>query len=199
MSKIKRYFLTGLFITLPAFFTLYFFFIIFRFIDGIWGKVINFYLKKHLGFAIPGLGFILGIMTLLVVGFVATNFFGKKIFRLLENWFLKFPFVRQVYPAFKQIVGAFAAKDRPAFKKVVLVEYPSKGIRSVGFITNEGFEEAKRKTGKELMHVFIATSPSPFTGFLVLIPKDEIIFLDIPVEEGLKLIISGGILKPWGR
>jgi len=79
---------------------------------------------------------------------------------------------------------------------VVLVEYPSKGIWSIGFITNEGFKDAQEKTGRELMHVFIATSPSPFTGFLTLIPKEDIKFLDISIEDGIKLIISGGIVKP---
>lgn len=196
MSKIRRYFGTGLLITLPVFFTLYLLFIIVRFIDGIWGKVINFYLKKYLGFAIPGLGFILALITVLVIGFVATNFFGKKIIRALEHWFLKFPFIRQIYPAAKQIVDSFISKESPAFKKVVLVEYPSKGIWSVGFITNDSFKEANEKTGQELVHVFIGTTPSPLTGFLILVPRSDIKILDISVEEGVKLIVSGGIVKP---
>ena len=196
MSKIKRYFVTGLLITLPVFFTLYFFFAVFKFIDGIWGKVINFYLKKYLGFAVPGLGIILGLFTVLAVGFIATNFFGKKLFYVFERWFLKFPFVRQVYPSMKQIVDSFISKEKPAFKKVVLAEYPSKGIWSIGFITNESFKEAEEKAGEELMHVFIATTPSPFTGFLALIPRNNVKILDISVEQGIKLIVSGGIIKP---
>src|SRR3990167_2178708 len=98
MSKIKRYFITGLLITLPLFITFYLLFSIFRFIDGIWGKVINYYLKKHLGFSIPGLGFILGLVTVILIGFIATNFVGKRVFRFIEGWFLKLPFIRQVYP-----------------------------------------------------------------------------------------------------
>ena len=96
----------------------------------------------------------------------------------------------------KQIIDSFASKDRPAFKKCVLVEYPSKGIWSVGFITNESFKEAEDKTGQEMMHIFIATTPSPLTGFLILVPKRDIKFLDISVEQGIKLIVSGGIIKP---
>jgi uncharacterized membrane protein len=196
MLRIRRYFITGLLVILPLFITLYFLFIIFHFIDGLWGDLINSYIKQWLGFPIPGVGFILGIVTIIVVGFITTHFFSKKIFSALENWFLKFPFIRQVYPAIKQIVNFFISKDKIAFKKVVLVEYPSKGIWSVGFITNEGFKEAQEKIGQELLHVFIGTSPTPLSGFFVMMPKNEVKFLDISVEEGLKLIVSGGIIKP---
>lgn len=196
MSNAKRYFVTGLLVTLPVFFTVYFLYIVFRFIDNIWGKVINFYLKQHLGFSIPGLGVILGLVTVLAIGFIATNFVGKRFFRAVESWFLKFPLVRQIYPAAKQIVSSFMSKDHPTFKKVALVEYPGKGIWSIGFITNESFAVANKAAGKELIHVFIATSPSPFTGFLILVPKDEVRYLDISVEDGVRLIVSGGIIKP---
>jgi len=196
IKKIRHYFATGLLITLPVFFTLYLIFIIVRFIDGIWGRVINFYLRKYLGFGIPGLGFILAVITVLAVGFIAANFLGKRVFHALERWFLKFPFIRQIYPAAKQIVDSFVSKDSPAFKKVVLVEYPSRGLWSIGFLTNESFKEAEEKAGTELLHIFVATTPSPLTGFLVLVPKSEVKFLDISVEEGVKLIISGGIVKP---
>lgn len=196
MSRIRRYFITGLLIILPVYVTFYFLLIIFRLIDGVWGKLINFYLRRYFGFVVPGLGFILGILTILLVGFIATRFFGKKIFIAVENWFLRLPFIKQVYPATKQIIDSFISKEKPAFKKVVLVEYPSKGIWSVGFVTNDGFRDAEEKTGQSLIHVFIATSPSPFTGFLALIPKADVKYLDISVEEGVKLIVSGGIIKP---
>lgn len=196
MKTIRHYFATGLLITLPVFFTLYLIFIIVRFIDGIWGKVINFYLKKHFGFGIPGLGLLLAVLTVLGIGFITTNFLGKKVFRALEGWFLKFPFIRQIYPAAKQIVDSFVSKESPAFKKVVLVEYPSKGLWSIGFLTNESFAEANEKAGIELLHVLVATTPSPLTGFLVLVPKNNVIVLDISIEEGIKLIVSGGIVRP---
>ncbi len=196
MRRIRRYFITGLLIILPVFITFYFLFIIFRFIDGLWGNLINSYFKKELGFTIPGIGFILGISTVIFVGFFASHVFGKKILPALERWFLKFPFIRQIYPATKQIVGFFISKDKVAFKKVVLVEYPAKGIWSVGFVTNDGFREAQEKTGQELLHVFIASTPGPWSGFFVLIPKGQVKFLDISVEDGVKLIVSGGIIKP---
>ncbi|MFH1189851.1 MAG: DUF502 domain-containing protein [Candidatus Omnitrophota bacterium] len=197
--KIRHYFATGLLITLPVFLTLYLLFIIFRFIDGIFGKVINYYMKAHFGFAVPGVGIIIGLIIVFAVGFTAANFFGKRIIHALEGWFLKFPFIRQIYPAAKQIVDSFISKESPAFKKVVLVQYPSKGIWSIGFLTNDSFREANRKTGRDLLHVLIATTPSPLTGYLALIPKEDVQYLDMSVEEGVKLIISGGIVKPAAR
>lgn len=196
MSRVKRYFFTGFFIILPVFITAYVLYAIFMFIDGIWGKVINFYLRKYLGFGIPGLGFILGVLTILAVGFVATNLFGKRLLDFFERIFRKFPIIKMIYDPAKQIVDSFTSHKNPAFKRVVLVEYPSKGIWSIGFLTNEGFKEAMEKTGEDLLHVFIATTPSPFTGFLVLIPRRDIRILDMPVEGGIKLIVSGGIVKP---
>jgi len=142
------------------------------------------------------LGFILGMLTILAVGFIAANFLGKRLFKFFERIFLRFPIIKLIYDPAKQIVDSFTSHENPAFKKVVLVEYPSKGIWSIGFLTNEGFKEAKEKTGEDLLHVFIATTPSPFTGFLVLVPRRDIKVLDIPVESGVKLIVSGGIVKP---
>jgi len=196
MSRVKRYFFTGFFIILPVFITAYVLYAIFMFIDGIWGKVINFYLRKYLGFAIPGLGFILGMLTILIVGFIATNLLGKRLFNFFEHIFRKFPMIKLIYDPAKQIVDSFTSRENPAFKKVVLVEYPSKGIWSIGFLTNDGFKEAQEKTGEELLHVFIATTPSPLTGFLILMPRRDVKILDMPIESGIKLIVSGGIVKP---
>lgn len=196
MSNIKRYFVAGILVTLPVFLTVYLLFVIFRFIDGIWGKVINYYLKKNFGFSIPGIGFILGVLTVLIIGFVATKITNKRFFKAIEDWFLKLPVINQIYPAARQIVRSLFSRESQAFKKVVLVEYPSRGLWAIGFITNESFKEANEKAASELVHVFIATTPSPLTGYLALIPKKDVKYLDISVEEGIKLIVSGGIVKP---
>ncbi|MDD5423200.1 MAG: DUF502 domain-containing protein [Candidatus Omnitrophota bacterium] len=196
MSNIKHYFGAGLLITLPVFLTVYLLYIVFRFIDGIWGKVINFYLMKYFGFTIPGLGFILGILTIFIIGFIATKITNKKMFKMLESWFLRFPFISIVYPSARQIINSIFSKESPAFKKVVLVEYPSKGVWSVGFLTNDSFKQANDAAGAELLHVFIGTTPTPLSGFLTLIPKSQVKILDISIEAGIKLIVSGGIVKP---
>lgn len=196
MLKLRRYFITGLLVVLPLFITLYVLFVIFRFVDGILGGVINGYLKNNFGFFIPGIGFVLGGLIVLIAGFCASHFLGKNALPAIEKWLLRFPGIRQIYPSTKQIISFMFSKEKAAFKKVVLAEYPSAGMWSIGFITNDGFQEAKDKTGEELVHVFIPSTPGPWSGFLVLMPVKEIKFLDIPVEEGIKLIISGGILKP---
>lgn len=196
MVRLKHYFVTGLLLVLPVFITFYFLLLIFKLIDGIFGGLINSYLKSNFGFYIPGIGFILGILIVFISGFLASHFLGKKILPAIEKWVLRFPGSRQIYPSAKQIVSFLFSKDKTAFKKVVLVEYPAKGIWSVGFVTNDGFREAQEKTQEELVHIFIPSTPSPWSGFLVLIPKRDIKFLDMPIEDGMKLIISGGILKP---
>ena len=196
MNKLKRYFITGLLTILPIFLTLAILFIIFRLIDNVIGKIINSYLKTAFGFSIPGLGFILVILIILVTGFVVSHLVSKRTLPLIEMVLLKFPGIRQIYPSVKQVVGFIFSKDKDVFKKVVLVEYPSKGIWSVGFMTNEGFREAQELTGQELVHVLIGSTPSPWSGFFILVPKNAVKFLKMSAEEGIKLIVSGGILKP---
>ncbi len=196
MKSLKHYFITGLIVFLPIFLTLYLLFIIFKLIDSIFGGVVNGYLKDAFGFYIPGLGFILGALMIILTGFITSHLLSKKALPAIEVWFLKFPGIRQIYPSIKQIIGFFFSKDKAAFKKVVLVEYPSKGIWSVGFITNEGFRKAEEKTGQELVHVLIGTTPSPWSGFFIMVPKSAVKILDISVEDGMKLLVSGGILKP---
>ena len=196
MNKLKRYFIAGLLTSLPIFLTAYFLFIIFTLIDNIIGRIINNYLKSAFGFSIPGLGFIVAILIILLIGFVVSHLVSKSAFPFIERLFLKLPGVRQIYPPIKQIISFIFSKEKAVFKKVVLVEYPSKGIWSVGFMTNEGFREAQELTGQELVHVLIGSTPSPWSGFFILVPKNAVKFLKMSAEEGIKLIVSGGILKP---
>ncbi len=196
MNKLKRYFIAGLVTILPIFLTTYFLFIIFSLIDNIIGRIINSYLKAAFGFSIPGLGFIMAILIILLTGFAVSHLISKRALPLIERWFFKLPGVRQVYPSIKQIIGFMFSNEKTVFKKVVLVEYPSKGIWSVGFMTNEGFREAQELTGQELVHVLIGSTPSPWSGFFILVPKSAVKFLKMSAEEGIKLIVSGGILKP---
>ncbi|MDD5254874.1 MAG: DUF502 domain-containing protein [Candidatus Omnitrophica bacterium] len=198
MKKIKRYFFTGLLTILPTFLTLYILIFIFKVIDNIVGGVINKYLMSAFGFSIPGLGLIMAVLIILVTGFAVSHLLSKRALPLIERWFLKFPGIRQLYPSIKQIVGFIFAKEKAAFKKVVLVEYPSQGIWSVGFMTNDGFREAQELTGQELVHVLIGSTPSPWSGFFIMVPKSSVKFLRMPADEAIKLIVSGGILKPNG-
>ena len=195
-TYLKRNFIAGILVSFPLLLTVYILVILFQFVDGILGKFVNTYLSKALGFYIPGLGLILFLIIIFLVGFLTTHFLGRRLYFILDKTLRRFPLIRHIYPSIKQIIEFLFAYQRQAFKKVVLVEYPRPGIWSVGFVTNEAFGEAREKTKQDLMNVFIPSSPGPLTGFFILIPRQEVIFLDIPIEDAIKLIVSGGLLNP---
>lgn len=195
MKILERYFIAGLLIVLPLSISIYLLLAIFKFLDGILGRYINGYLKSEFGFFIPGIGIIGGVILILVVGFFS-YLLSKNALPAIEGWFLRFPGARLIYLPIKQIITFIFSKKEGAFKKVVLVQYPSKGIWSIGFMTNESFREAEEAAGAKLVHVLIGSTPSPWSGYFILVPKDEVKYLDISVEEGMKLILSGGITKP---
>lgn len=196
MKRLKRYFITGFVVAVPIFLTIYVLVILFRFIDGILGRFLNLYLKETVGFYIPGLGFLLFFLIIAVIGFLAGRFFGHRIFPRLEKWFSSLPLISKIYPTFKQIVQFVAAQKEFGFKKVVLVEYPGKGIWSIGFLTNEEFKQIGETLFKQMVSVFIPSSPNPLTGYVIFLPKEEIKFVDISISDALKIIISGGVFKP---
>jgi len=196
MKRLKRYFITGFVVVVPAALTVYVLVILFRFIDGILGRFLNLYLKKTLGFYIPGLGFLLFFIMIALAGFLASRFLGRKIFPRLERWFSGLPFINKIYPTFKQIVSFVVAQKEFGFKKVVLLEYPSKGIWSLGFLTNEEFKKIGELLGRQMVSVFVPSSPNPLTGYVVFVVKEELKFVDISISDALKIIISGGVFKP---
>ena len=196
MKRLHKYFITGLAVFLPVTITIYLLIVMFRFFDNFFGKIIKIYFLEILGFYIPGTGIILFLVVVFAIGIFMKHFLGKKIFPFFERLFLKAPFVKMIYPATKQIINFIFLKDRRSFKSVVLVEYPRKGIYTVGFITGDSFKNARDKTKQELITVFIPNSPGPFTGYVVMVPKKDLIVLDISIEEGLRLILSGGVVNP---
>ncbi|MFA5116913.1 MAG: DUF502 domain-containing protein [Candidatus Omnitrophota bacterium] len=195
-THFRRYIITGLLVILPFFLTGYILYVLFRFADGILGKIINKYLSEYVGFYIPGLGLILSVLIILSVGYGAVRFTGRGYHIFLEKWFTRFPLTRYIYPSVKQIVEFFFSDKNLNFKKVVLIEYPRKGIWSMGFMTNEGFAEASSKVGVELLSIFIPTTPTPLSGFFMLVPCADVIFMDINIEDAIKVIVSGGLVNP---
>ncbi len=195
MNRLKKYLITGLLVIAPIFLTLWVLFIIFKFADSILGRFINTYIKAELGFNIPGIGVLLSLGIIILVGFFARFLVGKKIFPTFERWFCALPFVKNIYPAFKQLVSFMLAQKEFGFKRVVLVEYPSKGIWSLGFLTNDKHELISLECDKEMVPVFIPTTPGPFSGFVVFVPRQEVKFIKMPVTEALKIIISGGVFR----
>jgi len=196
MKTLRRYFITGLVVVVPVFLTIYVLLIFFRFTDNILGRFLNVYLENTLGFYIPGLGILIFLLFILAIGFLANRYIGKRIFPLIDKLFSNLPLTRNIYPTFKQIISFILPQKEFGFKKVVLVEYPSKGIWSLGFLTNEDFQRISQVSNKVIVSIFIPTSPGPFTGFTVFVAKEDLRFPDISIAEALRIIISGGVFKP---
>jgi len=196
MRRLKIYIITGLAVVTPVVLTIYLLVMLFQFVDGILGSFLNVLLERTLGFYIPGLGFLLFSLLIILVGALTRRFIGHKIFPRLEAWFSGIPMINSIYPTLKQIIRFFLEKKETEFKKVVLLEYPSKGIWSLGFLTNEQFQKMCEVSDRDMVSVFVPTTPGPISGYVVFIPKADIRFPDISVADALKIIVSGGVFKP---
>ena len=196
MNRLRKYFITGLAVVVPVFLTVYVSVVLFRFTDNILGRFLNVYLRNTLGFNIPGLGVLIFLLVIVSVGFLANRYIGKRIFPLIDRWFSSLPLIRNIYPTFKQVISFILAQKGFGFKKVVLVEYPSKGIWSLGFLTNEEFPKLSQISEKAIVSIFMPTSPGPFTGVVIFVAKEDLRFPDISIADAFKIIISGGVFKP---
>ena len=196
LKMLKRYFVTGILVVLPLVLSVYILFQFFNFADNILGKFINEYFRQRLGFYIPGLGLILTVLIILAAGIVATHLFKRRIRHSLDRFFGNLPLLKYIYPVLKQIFEFIFSRKDEAFKRTVLVEFPRKGIWSLGFSCADSFTQANQKTGKELENIYLPWAPNPFSGFTILVPKDEVIYLDISIKEAMKFIVTGGIMNP---
>lgn len=147
------------------------------------------------GVHVPGLGVFLSLFVLLVTGVVATNFFGQKLVRWSESILDKIPLVRSIYNTSKQVIQAVFATNSQAFRKVMLIEYPRKGIWSIAFQTGAAHKEVSDHTGVEMIAIFIPTTPNPTSGFLMMVPKADAIELSMSIDEALKFVISLGVMQ----
>jgi uncharacterized membrane protein len=195
LKQLRNYFLTGLFIILPLTVSLALLWWAFVKIDWILGNLFQKYLKIE----IPGLGLITLLVLITFIGLVAQNYLGKKLIHFGEMLVTKIPILRGIYNTTKQFTEGLTQADKSAFRQVVLIEYPRPGIFSPGFLTGDSPPEACRKTGKKLINVFVPMVPNPMGGFLVFVPENEIIFLDMSIEDGLKLFITAGVIKPESK
>ena len=186
---LRNYFITGVVVLIPIGFTLY----LSKILIGISSKVIpqNLNPNSYLPFAIPGLEIIISIIFITIVGGLSLSFLGKKILKLIDDLFKRIPFLRTIYSAILQMTETFSKKDDDK-KSVVLVEYPRKGVWAVGFATRENKTEMSTKVNKKLINVFVPTTPNPTSGFLLMFPMDEVIYLNMSFEEASKFIVSAG-------
>ncbi|MDD3295746.1 MAG: DUF502 domain-containing protein [Candidatus Omnitrophica bacterium] len=191
----KKIFITGLTATIPLVITFYVIAGLFYFVDGFLGKPINNFLSQYIGCQIPGLGVVLAVLVIFALGLII-HLSRMRVFRWLEKIFFRIPLVNKIYFPIKRIVDFLFFPPRKNFKSAVLVEYPRKGLYSVGFITNDNTLEFKEKKGKIFYNIFVPSSPSPLTGFTIIVEESEVIFLEIGVEDAIRLIVSGGLLNP---
>ncbi len=199
--RLRNIFITGILITIPVAFTL---FILNFLLDILDGLVVPWFIKTLIeigtplpeNFHLPGLGLILIVLLIFVVGVLTKSFLGAKLVQLGEMIVDRIPIVRSIYTGAKQVVTTIAHADTKAFRKVVMVEFPRKGIYSVGFITGTTEGEVQELTEEKLVNVFVPTTPNPTSGFLVFVPNEDIIELTMTVEDGIKFIISVGIVTP---
>ena len=196
-TSLKNCFLTGLLVILPISITVYVIWILIRGMDAILKYIPAKYLPEtYLQIHIPGLGLILVVILVFVVGLLTRNIIGRKIVHLGENIVDRIPLVRVLYTGVKQLLEPLFLQKTNAFKRVALIEYPRRGTYVIGFVTGESKGEVQNKTSKDMMNVFVPTTPNPTSGFYILIPEDEVVYLNMSVEDAFKLIISGGIVSP---
>jgi len=193
LAKLRNYFFTGIIVLVPLGFTLYLTIFFISISTKLIPNEIN--PNNYLPFSIPGLEIIVSILFITLIGGLSLSFIGKKILAFINDLLKRIPFLRTIYSAIAQMTVTFT--DRKKSKRsVVLIEYPRKGSWAVGFATKDNKGEISNKTNKKLVNVFVPTTPNPTSGFLLMFPKDEIIYLDMSFEEASKFIVSAGTSNP---
>ena len=187
--KLRNYFFTGIIVLIPIGFTLYLSRFLINFSTQLVPSGLN--PNTYLPYAIPGIEIILTIFFITIVGGLSLSFLGKKFLQIIDDLFKRIPILRTIYSAIGQMTDSFRNQEGNK-KSVVLVEYPRKGSWAVGFATKENTGEIKSKTNQNLVNVFVPTTPNPTSGFLLMIPKDDLIYLDMTFEEASKFIVSAG-------
>ena len=188
-STLRNNFIAGIVVLIPIGITLYLTLFIIKISSNILPKEIN--PNYYLPFDIPGLEILISVFLITLVGWLSLSFIGKRLFDLFENILNKIPVLRTIYSAVGQLTETFTS-TKSNKKNVVLVEYPRKGVWAVGFATKENKGEIRKKVGQDLINVFVPTTPNPTSGFLLMFPKNEVIYLDISFEEASKFIVSAG-------
>ena len=191
--RLRNYFFTGVVVLIPIGFTLY----LSKFLINISAKLIPAGLNpnSYLAYSIPGLEIFLTIIFITIIGGLSLSFLGKKFLQIIDDLFKRIPILRTIYSALGQMIESFTNQEGNK-KSVVLIEYPRKGCWAVGFATKKNEGEIKSKTNKELINVFVPTTPNPTSGFLLMFPKEEVLYLNMSFEEASKFIVSAGTSNP---
>ena len=218
VGRFKSYFLRGLAVLLPTILTIWIFVWGYTFIqdnisihirnglDWLMRKVasdgfVNNLAERWWNVALSAAGFLIALLIVCIVGALLASVVGRTIWRMVERFIMNTPFLRRVYPYIKQITDFVLTQEekKKMFSRVVAVEYPRKGIWSMGFVTGSGLEKVVNNVKKEFLTVLIPTSPTPFTGFVIMVPKKQTIELDMTAEEALRFAVSAGVITPGGE
>ena len=196
-GKLRAYLFTGILVTAPVAITLYLAMKFVLWIDLLVNRLLPpQYKLDNMPYTIPGLGLVVAVVALIIIGMFAAGFLGRFFLKLGEWIVYKVPLVSSVYSVLKQVFETFFSSKTQAFSKVVMLEYPRKGIWILAFVSTEIKGEIKQHRPEKMLNVFIPTTPNPTSGFLIFVPKEDCIELDMSVEEGLKFVISGGLVEP---
>lgn len=199
--RLRNYFLAGVLVTAPIAITLYFAWSMVDYVDTrVTGLLPDRYNPStYLHVAIPGLGVVILVLALTLIGFLTANYLGRLMLRLGEGVVSRMPVIRNIYSALKQIFETVLSNRAQSFSEVVLVEFPRKDMWTLGLVVGPAYGEVSEKTGVEMFNVFVPTTPNPTSGYLVFVPRNQMMKLDMTVEDCLKMIISGGIVTPAPR
>ena len=197
-ARLRAYFLAGVLVVAPISITFYLAWLLLSFVDARITPLIppRFNPETYLPFAIPGVGLVFVVVFLTLVGMLTAGFFGRLFTRTSEAVMVRTPFLRGIYGAVKQIIETVLAQKSAAFREAVLIEYPRRGIWAIGFLTGRTEGEVQDKTKEDVLNVFLPTTPNPTSGFLLFVPRSDVVPLSMSVEGALKMVISGGILTP---
>ena len=201
-TGLRNNFLTGLVVVAPVLITFYIIWGIVTFVDSRivpWvPQVYN--PRTYIDFEVPGFGLFVFVVVTTFVGYFTKNLFGRQIVRTIESWVERMPFVRSIYNALKQIVETILNQSQTSFQKACLIEYPRKGVWSIAFVATRTTGEIPRRAGgRDLISVFLPSTPNPTTGFLLFVPAEDVVLLEMTIEEADKLIISAGLVVPPTR
>ncbi len=197
-ARLRNYFLTGVVVTAPIAITIYLTYVFVDFVDANITPLIpaRYNPETYLPFGVPGFGVLIAVFFLILIGFLTANFLGRSFLHFGERIVGRMPVVRTIYNALKQIMETVLAQSSTSFRDVVLIEYPRKGLWAVAFVTSEAKGEVSAMADDTIISVFLPTTPNPTSGFLLFCPKKDLKFLDMSVEEGVKLVISAGMIWP---
>lgn len=195
---LRASFLTGLVVAAPIGITLYLTVTFINFVDRMVERVIPpaYNPENYLPFSIPGLGVLIVVLTITLLGALTANLFGHAVLNYFGRMINRLPVIRTVYGALKQIFETVLSQSQKSFQQVALVEYPRKGLWAICFVATGTRGEIMHRVGEDMVSVFLPTTPNPTSGFLLFVPKRDVVILDMTVEEGAKLVISGGLVEP---